>query len=550
MNEKVEKLKNLAELLKSKKLGKFKGKVERKDLKTGYYAIATSKGIEVQHFKSIEEVLNKKAEHGAKMVHATSAQIATLQQLEAILNDGKYTKALEATKTFNKETDIRGLPVEIQAVASVSAQFQASWGEILIALEAKAEASIAFKGKHVTFTAGLSAVASASAKLKVEGLGASVEVSAKAVGEAKMELESRTLQIGDSNYAVSFFANIRGYATAEASAKAGFNLNPFSTESITGAEAKAFAGIGVAAQVGVKLHGRAGLKPELERMLGSLDGEFSIEVGVGAKGGSVYSAEETTINGEVYVKRTISVELTFMAGAGLAISVVVLKDLEEQFKEKLLEEIKKVAKKIIGEKMLAELETKVKDFQKMAKEKFSYFGHSIAGFFDSIFKGKDHYDTIRHKLAKHTITLGEKLADLRKAQTKQNDSKTAKAIASLEKLVVEYEQYDARVTKIAEGRLNTLISQLNGMKGDPQALAQRIIDNEDELNILIENIELVTNLDFEMISSMNEWDGLDDVKIEHQIHMNDLLDIQENFNASLKGLKNFLKDEIIAAINR
>lgn len=513
-------------------------KLDRDHLDTGYYSWNEKGEVKTKDISDLSEILDIKRANGT-VVKLTPKQVADLKSLIKV-DSSTYKKAVEASKEYTDKGTIKGAPVELKATVSAVATFEASWEGIKAELKIEAGTKVTFgKEGGFQYSAELAASAKVYAQVKRDGLGVSAEVGAEAAAEAKHTFTSKDVKLGKSDYAIAFYSSLKAYAKAEAKASAGMNLNPMSKDAVFGASAGAWAGFGIEVELGIQIKGIYDKtnKPD-KRLLANVDAVFAIEIGVGTKGGGMYAAEEITIGKETYNKRSLSIDLTFFAGASVKVEFALLAQIEGDLVKKIEDAVKERIQKILGKELYDYIEKSYDQFKTdlgiSAEHTWNVFNKKIR----RAFGDGNSYATTHLELQNHIIKLEQHVGKL----SQQEQAKEREAVeARIQKIQKYFDDHKDMVTQTHKD-FEAIINELDAISS-AKDLTKKVSEDIEKLQDIIDRIVSITRIKLELASNAEVLKT--ELGDEGIVLISNLLDEQELISAQLDGVIEHLKDVIM-----
>jgi hypothetical protein len=558
----VSKLEGITAALKKRNgLKRYSNVIDEELLKAGlgFYQFPDGNDLQIRKIDSFEKLVELKSEHGVALVKLQSHQVIAFRSYLEKKNEGVYKKGFEAIEKVSSKTELAHMTIEMEAAATVAAEFQASWNKgVSASAKLKVGVNMKLDGKYATFTAGASLSVEAKAQLHVNKV--SLEASAKAEVEAK--LQTKPMSLGGTSYSVSFYTEWKAYAKVEAKFQASLEL---SATNFINAEAKAklFAGVGVSGEIGAELNGKYGNNPN-NRLVGKLSCNASIEAGALIDLGAAFGATTSkTIGDDEFIKKEFETSFGLGVGATVAVNVLLLKEIQDDIQERIIADLEKMVGKLIVEDMLKYLEDKYEGFKKKATNVISVLGNDIYNKFHS-----ESYMTMAKTMDTSFRKLDEQLAALDK---KPNSVKVAvDARERLKKAEADLLKYRLRIEGIRGDCANVMgnVADLIATEDIDDVtrftrsskLLNEVEDAKSQVATMIMAIELVTSVNLEMIDLENMLNdrllaedlqtSTDSVLLANRAKMNELLNSQTYMKDSLDYITETLEGVLIEYMER
>jgi len=347
----------------------------------GTWIIGTRKELEGKHkiksgllkemslstYNKFEASLSKIDEGSLKKleanVNAKSTQKITTEGGDELSLDAKFDATVKAV------IDLSSLMVELGAEVTASIKVQAT------------SRSIDLGPVSIQGFVNASAVAKASARLKISPTGVIAEAKAMAEAKAQIGASMTAPKFFGAKYDLKIEVNVEAYAKAEASAMAAAGVNK------VGASVGAVAAVGVRVNVIASILGTVTVRDEIAHgkqvslpnsALGSIGLQVDLQLSTGFSATMVIEALEEykdPDSGLYYLRSSISIgadlPIAFGAAGGgiiVYVEVNVLKEIWDEFIDKLKSKIKDAIIKLVGEKVMAKYNELVAEAEKIARE--------------------------------------------------------------------------------------------------------------------------------------------------------------------------------------
>lgn len=560
----VEELGAVVTALRNKKRLKRHGGVvtlELLDLGLGFYQFPDGDDVQLEKVATYERLAELKNTHGDLLVKLQKHQVQAFADYLAKQSEPLYKVGFDALADVKSKKDLGFMTVEMEAALAVAAEFQVSWDKGVVA-EAKLQAGVKIKmdGKYAVFSAGASIAIQAKAQLHINKV--ALEVSASA--EVEANLKTQPMKIGDTSYSVAFYTEWKAYAKAEAKFEAELE---FSKTNFLNAKAKGrlFAGVGVSGEIGVELNGKftANGNPNT-RLLAKLNLNAAVEAGALLSFGADFgSATEETIGGALFIKKTFNTELGLGIGASVTVNVLLLKEISDTIQEKIIQELKELVAKLIGDDMIEYLEKKYAGFKKKATNIAHYIGNAIYTQFSS-----ESYKALYLTMDSSIRRLENHIENLEKNPESLKAAQKAKArLAKVEKQMLKYQAKIEGVRTDCGDALSAVAELLAVGDLDKKTFITRsskllnaVDEAKDQVASMIAAIENVTMVSLEMIDIENMLDdslidedlmtSKDPLLLERRQKMNSLLDSQQFLHDSLDYITDELKELLVAEMQK
>lgn len=535
-----------------KKVKKLSSVITREllDLGLGFYQFPAKKSGEklIEKIESFEKLAELKAEHGVALVKLQSHQVEALNvYLKA---KEKFSVGISAMDSYKSTDNIKGISIEMEAAVSAAAKFEASW-DAGVTAEAKLEVGyqLTYGGKYVSWTSGAKAAVQAKLKLKPT----SVEAEASATAEVMHNISTAPINIPGTKYELKFYTEWKAYAKAEARFKAELSLSASNFVNAT-AQGKVFAGIGVSGEIGVQILGKGGTHPsrsKITRPLAIANLNATLEAGALASFGAEFGGSgEEVIDGDTYDKKVFKVAIGLGIGAEVTFNVIVLQEITEDIKAKIITRIQELVTELIGQEMFNYLVAKYEGFKAKAISVMTCLGNDIYVKFSS-----DTYKALYHAMDTNIIKLQEQLAALEVSGPTDKRISEAKArIVKVEENLLKYKTKIESVRSLCAGLMyevsetlsNSDLTQGRSFGRAPEILGQ-LSDANEEIKNMVTAIEAVTAVNLEIIdiSNMLDPDYGDAEFLANTQKMNALLNDQTYMQGTLEYIIDVMKDKIV-----
>lgn len=535
----VEQLKNLVDVLKnviSDRDGNRVGVTDVLDpelLEPGIYAYNDGEAIQVVEFSDPNQTLqvaHTLKEQGLPVpVKLTNEQAEAVHDMIVFEKESKggLSRSGELVSDYLDTQQIGSVPAELRAAALVCGEFKVKWTGISARLHLATGYTITYGKKGgFQYTSGIQALADAKAKLSYKG----ISLSANAQADIKHGFKFGKIPVGDTDYSIQFYFNVKGFVTAKAQ---------FLLSWAEGAASGAFAGFGIGGEVGVQVLGKYGegsvaLK---ERALVIISGLFEIKVGVGAEVGASCTVEEVAIDGQTYNQFDFNLHVTLFGGVGMDIKVFVLKEMTDDLKTKLKQAAIDKISSLFSEEALEYVTSSCQRLKEgIISAKESTLNKISIGVAKLLGKG-DKYSTIHKQL----VAYQDKVERVLNSGTPQAEME-ARLLVIREKLG-RYLRDHADLPERIGNDLQTIVTTLSEI-ATPADLAREIADDAKKIKHILQISEDLVATKIVYIEATQALIGaMEERKVTEMIQ--EMLDLQELVNAQINELIDYLKEVIM-----